>query len=321
MHPQWLRIAAFASLGLFGTAPAHAADWPEKPVRMIIPWPPGGSTDIVGRLLAAELTQRLKQQVIIDNRAGASGIVGMQIASTARPDGYTMMITSTAYGHLIYKSKVNVDYDKSFAPVALIGFGDSALVVHPALPVKTVKELIALARAKPGALNYASSGVGGFPHMNTELFKLKANVNMTHVPFKGAGPGIADVIAGNTQLIITSLVSVAPQVASGRLKLLGIGGAKRNPNYPDVPTISEAVPGYETAIWWGMFAPSGTPPTVIKRMHAETVAVMESADMHKRLDEQGGVFIRMSPAEFGKLMAAETEKWMAVVKAANIREE
>jgi tripartite-type tricarboxylate transporter receptor subunit TctC len=321
MHPQRLGFAAFATLVLFGVIPAHAAAWPEKPVRMIIPWPPGGSTDIVGRLLAADLTQRLKQQVIIDNRAGASGIVGMQIASTARPDGYTMMITSTAYGHLIYKSKVNVDYDKSFAPVALIGFGDSALVVHPALPVKSVKELIALAKAKPGALNYASSGVGGFPHMNTELFKLKAGVNMTHVPFKGAGPGIADVVAGNTQLIITSLVSVAPQVASGRLKLLGIGGAKRNPNYPDVPTISESVPGYETAIWWGMFAPPGTPAAIINRVHAETVASMESPEMHKRLDEQGGVFIRMSPAEFGKLMAAETDKWMAVVKAANIREE
>lgn len=311
---------SFASLTLDPVA--SAATFPDKPVRIIIPWPPGGSTDIVGRLLAAELTTRLKQQVIIDNRAGASGIVGMQIATQARPDGYTLMITSTAYGHLIYKSKVNVDLDKSFAPVALLGFGESALVVHPSLPVKSVKELIALAKAKPGQLNYASSGVGGFPHMNTELFKMKAGVNMLHVPFKGGGPAIADVIAGNTQLTITSLISVAQFISSGRLRVLGFGSAKRNPNYPDVPTISEAgVPGYETSIWWGMFAPPGTPPDIIDRMHAEATAAMASPDMQKRLEEQGGKTMKMSSAEFGKLMRTETEKWMAVVKAAGIKEE
>jgi tripartite-type tricarboxylate transporter receptor subunit TctC len=319
--PVFRILAALVAAGAMHCA-AAAATWPEKPVRVIIPWPPGGSTDIVGRLVAAELTNRLKQQVIIDNRAGASGIVGMQIATAARPDGYTFMVTSTAYGHLIYRAKANVDLDRSFAPVALLGFGDSALVVHPALAAKSVKELIALAKAKPGQLNYASSGVGGFPHMNTELFKLKAGVNMVHVPFKGAGPAIADVIAGNTQLIITSLVSVAPHVNSGRLRLLGVGGAKRSPGYPDAPTISEAgVPGYETAIWWGMFAPPGTPRAIIERMHDESTAIMEAPDMQKRLDEQGGVFTRMSPSDFGKLMKLETDKWMAVIRAAGIKEE
>jgi len=297
-----------------------AAGWPEKPIRVVIPWPPGGSTDIVARLLAPELDARLKQRVIVDNRSGAGGIVGMQVVAAAPPDGYTLMLTSTAYGYLI--NHANVDLVKSFAPVAFLGFGESALTVHPALPVKTVKDLIALAKARPGALNYASSGVGGFPHMNTELFKLKTGVNMVHVPFKGAGPAIADVIAGQTQLIITSLVSVMPHVKSGRLKLLGVGTLKRNANLPEVPTISESgVPGYDTYIWWGLFAPLGTPAAVVSRIHTEAMAVMASPEMQKRLDEQGGVTRNMSPAEFGKLMESETEKWVKVIQAAGIKDE
>src|SRR5687767_12267706 len=234
-----LLIAFFMSFG------AHAQTWPAKPVRIIIPWPPGGSTDIVGRLLAADLTNRFKQQVIIDNRAGAGGIVGMQVAMAAPPDGYTMMLTSTAYGYLIDKPKVPVDLVKSFAPVVLLGFGDSALTVHPSLPVKSVRELIALAKAKPGQLNYASSGIGGFPHMNTELFKLKTGTNIVHVPFKGGGPALMDTIAGHTQVYLSTLVTVAPAVNSGRLRILGVGGAKRVASMPNVPTISETVPGFE----------------------------------------------------------------------------
>ena len=299
---------------------ASAASWPERPVRIIIPWPPGGSTDIVGRLVAAELDQRLKQRVIIDNRAGAGGIVGMQISASSPPDGYTLMLTSTAYGYLI--NRANVDLVKSFAPVALLGFGDSALVVHPSLPVKSVKQLIALAKARPGALNYASSGVGGFPHMNTELFKLKTGVNMVHVPFKGGGPAAADLVAGHTQLMIASLVSVMPFINMGRLKILGVGSLTRNPHLPDVPTISEAgVPGYETYIWWGMFAPNGTPPAVISRIHAETVTVLASRELQKKIEEQGGLTRNMSSAEFGKLMVSETAKWSQVIKAAGIKEE
>src|SRR5688572_29748343 len=222
--------ASVAAVASVACVPAvMAAAWPEKPVRIIIPWPPGGSTDIVGRLLAPELTNRLKQQFIIDNRAGAGGIVGMQIATAAPPDGYTFMLTSTAYGFLIDKPKVPVDYVKSFAPVALLGFGDSALSVHPSLPVKTVKELIALAKAKPGQLNYASSGIGGFPHLNTEFFKLKTGTNIVHVPFKGGGPALVDTMAGHTQVYISTLVTVAPAINAGRLRILGVGGAKRVP--------------------------------------------------------------------------------------------
>ncbi len=303
-----------------GMAQAAAA-WPDKPIRIIIPWAPGGSTDIIGRILAAELTTRLKQQVLIDNRAGAGSIVGLQIATAAPPDGYTFMKTSTAYGFLIDKPKVPVDLVNSFAPVSLIGFGDSALVVHPAFPVKTVKGLIDLAKRRPGEIFYASSGIGGFPHMNTELFKLKTGTNITAVHFKGGGPATADVMAGQTQLQIGSLVTVMSYVQSGRLRLIAVGGEKRSPKYPNVPTIAETVPGYSSSIWWGIFAPPKTPGDIIARMHTEITEIISTPAFQKRLDQQGGAVVKMSTAEFGKLMVAEQNKWVEVIKAANIKAE
>jgi len=300
---------------------ASAASWPERPMRIIIPWPPGGSTDIVGRILAADLSARLKQQVIIDNRAGAGSIVGLQLATASPPDGYTFMMTSTAYGFLIDKPKVPVDLVNSFAPVAMIGFGDSALVVHPSFPVRTVKDLIELAKRRPGEIFYASSGIGGFPHMNTELFKLKTGVNLVHVPFKGGGPAIADVMAGHTQLNFASLVTATPHVQSGRLRLIATGGPKRDPKHPNVPTIAETVPGYESQIWWGIFAPPKTPPDIIARFHAETMEVISSSMFQKRLEEQGGAVVKMGSAEFGKLMVSEQNKWLEVIRAAGIKGE
>ena len=324
--PWKIKMHRLKALGLLlvsvALVPATAAAaWPEKSIRVIIPWPPGGSTDIVGRLLAAELTPRLKQQVIIDNRAGAGSIVGLQIATAAPPDGYTFMMTSTAYGFLIDKPKVPVDLVNSFAPVAMIGFGDSALVVHPSLPVRTVKDLVALAKKRPGELFYASSGIGGFPHMNTELFKLKAGVNLVHVPFKGGGPAVADLVAGHSQLQIGSLVTVMPHVQSGRIRLIATGGAKRNPKLPDVPTIAETVPGYESSIWWGIFAPPRTPADIIARFHAETMEVLSLPGFQKKLEEQGAAVVKISSAEFGKLMMSEQTKWLEVIKAAGIKGE
>ena len=221
-------------------------------MRIIIPWAPGGSTDIVGRLLAADMTNRLKQTVIIDNRPGAGSILGLHLAAATPPDGYNFMMTSTAYGHLINKTQAKgIDYAKSFEPVALIGFGDSVLTVHPSLPVNSVKELIALAKKRPGELNYSSSGIGGFPHMNTELFKLMTGTNIVHVPFQGGGPAAVDTMAGNTQINLGSIPSLIGHIRSGRLKPLGVGGKKRNAQLPNVPTMSEAgVPGYVTYIWW-----------------------------------------------------------------------
>lgn len=316
-----LTSLALLSICTSGAATVANAAWPDKPVRIIIPWAPGGSTDIVGRILATELSNRLKQQVIIDNRAGAGSIVGLQIATAAAPDGYTFMKTSTAYGFLIDKPKVPVDLVNSFAPVSLIGFGDSALVVHPSFPVKTVQDLINIAKKRPGEILYASSGIGGFPHMNTELFKLKTGTNLLHVPFKGGGPATADVVAGHTQMQLGSLVSMMSQIQAGRLRLVAVGGEKRSPKYPDVPTIAETVPGYSSSIWWGVFAPPKTPAEIIARMHAEIQDVIGTAAFQKKLDEQGGAVVRMSSSEFGKLMVSEQNKWLDVIKAAKIRAE
>jgi tripartite-type tricarboxylate transporter receptor subunit TctC len=320
------RLPALCILGLLLASSAlfpvaSAAAWPEKPIRVIIPWPPGGSTDIVGRILAADLTARLKQQVLIDNRAGAGSIVGLQLATASPPDGYTFMMTSTAYGFLIDKPKVPVDLVNSFAPVAMIGFGESALVVHPSFPVKTVKDLIALAKKRPGEILYASSGIGGFPHMNTALFELKTGVKMVHVPFKGGGPAIADVVAGHSQINFGSLVTVLPHVQSGRLRLVATGGPKRNPKHPEVPAIAETVPGYASQIWWGIFAPPKTPPDIIARFHDETTRAISTPAFEKRLDEQGGAVVKMSSAEFGRLMVSEQNKWLEVIKAAGIKGE
>ena len=314
--------AALVMGALFEPPIAVAASYPEKLVRVIVPWPPG-PTDVVARLVTPELGVRLKQSVIVDNRSGAGGIVGMQVAVQSPPDGYTLMITSTAYGYLIYKSRgVNVDLIESFAPVALLGISDSALTVHPSLPVKSVRELIALAKARPGTLHYASSGVGGFPHMNAELFKLMAGVDLVHVPFKGGGPAVLDVVAGHTQIIITSLIGVVPHINSGRLKVLGVGSANRVASLPGIPTVAESgVPGYETSIWYGMFAPAGTPAAVIEQLHAETTAVLADAELRKRFAAQGIEIKNMSSAEFGKYMVSEAAKWMKVVKEAGIQGE
>ena len=322
MNTKLNRLGILGLLFAVAIVPAaRAAGWPERPIRIVIPWPPGGSTDIVGRILAAELTPRLKQQVIIDNRPGAASIIGLQVATAAPPDGYTFMKTSTAYGFLIDKPKVPVDLVNSFAPVALIGFGDSAMVVHPSLPARTVKDVIALAKKRPGELFYPSSGIGGFPHMNTELFKLKTGVNLVHVPFKGGGPATADIVAGHSQVSISSLVTAMPFIQNGRLRLIATGGAKRNPKTPDVPTIAETVPGYESSIWWGIFAPPKTPADIIARFHAETMDVISTPAFQKRLEEQGGAVVKMGSAEFGRLMVSEQNKWLEVIKAAGIKGE
>ena len=310
-----LALSAVAAVGS-----AHAA-WPEKTVRIVIPWPPGGSTDIVGRLLAAELTKRLKQQFIIDNRAGAGSIIGLQYATQQPPDGHTLMMTSTAYGFLIDKPKVPVDLVNSFAPVAYIGVGDSAFAIHPSLQVNSVRALIDLAKKRPGELLYASSGIGGFPHMSTELFKMMTKTNLTHVPFKGGGPAAADTMAGHTQTMLGSLPTVVAMVSSGRLKLLATGGLKRNPKYPNTPAVAETVPGYESTIWWGMFAPRNTPADIVASVHAEITAALSSPDMLRRLDEQGAVPSKMSSADFGKLMVSETNKWLEVIRTAGIKAE
>ena len=324
MNPTVRRIAVLGLSLACATAPCMAAvAWPEKSVRLLVPWAPGGSTDIVGRIISPELTKRLKQTVLVDNRPGAGSILGMHVAAAAAPDGYTFMLTSTAYGHLLDKKQAKgIEYSKSYEPVALIGLGDSVLTAHPSLPVKNVKELIALAKAKPGQLFYSSSGIGGFPHMSTELFKLMTGTNIVHVPFQGVGPAAVDTMAGNTQMNLGSVPSLIGYIRSGRLKALGVGATKRNPQLPDVPTMTEAgVPGYVTYIWWGVFAPLKTPQDIIKRMHDEIAALQDTPEVGHKLEQQGAMIVKQSSAEFGKYMQDEAARWQMVIDKAGIKGE
>jgi tripartite-type tricarboxylate transporter receptor subunit TctC len=316
-----LASLAFVVPAAFNQAAAQA--YPDKPVRLIVPFPPGGSNDIVGRMIGAELGTRLGQQVVIDNRGGAGGMIGTGIAAQSAADGYTLLVISVAYAFnpAIYKSKLTFDPVKSFAPVSSLGTGPSALMVTPKLPVKSVKELVALAKSKPGSLNYASAGVGSFQHLGSEMFRLMAGVNIVHVPFKGGGPAMADVIAGNTEITLGSLIQMVPHINSGRLRILGVGGAKRVSILPNVPTVAEAgVPGYEASNWWGVLAPAGTPPAVVKRLHGELAVILAKPDIQKKFESQGAEAMSMGQAEFAKFIRTETEKWGKVVREAGIKE-
>jgi tripartite-type tricarboxylate transporter receptor subunit TctC len=316
-----LRACAGVVLAGFSVV-AAAQNYPTKPVRLIVPFPPGGSNDIVGRLIAEELTQKLGRQVIVDNRGGAGGVLGSEMAAHAEPDGHTLLIISVAYAFNPAMYKLRFDPDKAFAPIAMIGTGPNALTVNPKLPVNSVKELIALAKAKPGQLNYASSGVGTFQHLGSELFRIMSGTNIVHVPFKGGGPAMADVIAGNTQICLGSLIQMIPHVDSKRLKILGIGGTKRAKVYPNVPTIAEAgVPGYDSSNWWGILAPAKTPPAIVKRLQTEVVAILAQPEIQKKLEGQGAEVVNMVGADFAKHIRTETAKWSKVVKEAGIKPE
>src|SRR6266571_296938 len=321
-HPKTTRSVMLALLLALFTAVAAAQSYPTKPVRLIIPFPPGGSNDVVGRMIAFQLSERLGRQVVADNQGGAGGIIGTEAAAKSQPDGHTLLLISSAYAFGASMYTLPYDPATAFAPVALLGTGPVVLAVNSKLPVDSLKELIALAKEKPGELNYASAGVGSFQHLASALFKLQSDLDIVHVPFKGGGPAMMDVIAGNTQIAIGSLIQTLPHIKSGRLKALGVGSAKRVPALPDVPTISEAgVPGYEATNWWGIVAPAGTPRPVIERLHKELSVILASAETKKRFESEGGEAAQMSPEKFGRFIAAETDKWARVVKEAGIRPE
>ena len=307
----------------FASSCAIAQDYPAKAVRMIVPFPPGGSNDLIARQLATQMSERVGKQFVVDNRGGAGGIVGTEIVAKSPPDGYNLLIISVAYpmGAAVY-TKLPYDPVKAFTPVALLGTGPNVLSVHPSLPVKTLKELLTLAKARPGHLQYASAGVGTFQHLSAELFKSLAKVDIVHVPYKGGGPATIDTLAGQVHMTIGSLIQVLPHFRTGRLRPIATGGAKRASTLPDIPTIAEAgVPGYEANNWWGILAPAGTPDAVIKKVNAEANAVMTLADTKKRLSAEGVETIATTPEQFGKHIAAEMAKWGKVTKDANIKAE
>jgi tripartite-type tricarboxylate transporter receptor subunit TctC len=315
------RLAGIA-LALLALAPAaFADDYPSKPIRLIIPFPPGGSNDVVGRLVAKELSTQLKQQVFVDNRGGAGGVIGTLDIAKAAPDGYTLGIVSIAHAvNPALHKDLGYDPVKSFEPITVLATGPNVLVVNPDLPVHSVKELIALAKQKPGELNYASAGIGSFQHLGGELFKLMAGVNLVHVPYKGGGPAMQDVIGGHVKIMFSSLVQTTPFIKSGQLRALGTGGEKRSPVLPDVPTIAEAgVPGYAANNWWGVVAPAGTPASVTQKVREGLLAALKSPELVAEFDREGASVVTMSSAEFAAFIKTEIAKWGKVVEKGDIK--
>ena len=306
-------------------AAAQAVDpaaFPSKPVRMIVPFPPGGSNDILGRFLAQKMSDRLGQQTVVDNRAGADGIIGTELAARSVPDGHTLLIVSTTFTMNPAIHKLPYDSVKSFAPVAQIAAGGNVLAVTPSLPVNSLKELIALAKSKPGQVHYASSGIGGFNHFNSELFTSMARVKMAHIPYKGGGPAMLDVMSGQVEVVLGTLIQALPHIRSGKLKPLGVGSAKRSPLLPQVPTISEAgVPGYDGSIWWGVLGPAGIPAGIVTKLNAEIGAILRDPEMAKRLAAEAAEPVIDTPEAFGKLIVNDIAKWGRVAKQIGLHAE
>jgi tripartite-type tricarboxylate transporter receptor subunit TctC len=315
-----LSILGFG-LSLTPVLPAAAqSDYPNHPIRLIIPFPPGGSNDIVGRAIATQMSEKLGKHVVVDNRTGAAAIVGTELAANAPPDGYTILVISLAHAYNPWLYKLPYDPIKAFTPIGLMATGTNALTVHPSLPVHSVKELIALAKAKPGEMTYASSGVGTFQHLTAELFKLEAKIDLLHIAFRGGGPALTDVLGGHNKIMFSSVVNVVPHVKSGRLRALGTGGKERAAALPDVPTISEAgVPGYEANQWWGLLAPAGTPPEIVARLHQALEEVQNIRAVQEQFEKEGVAVRKMSSKQFGEFIQSEMKKWERVVKEAGIK--
>ncbi len=308
-----LLLAAFAVL-------AHGQAYPAKPVRLIIPFPPGGSNDVVGRAVAQQLGERLGQPVVVDNRGGAGGTIGINAAAKSAPDGYTLLMVSVGFPVSIALHQLPQESLRWFDPVATIGTGPSLLVVPASLPVKSTQDLIALAKAKPGTVNAAAAGVGSFQHLATELFRLEAGIDIVIVQYKGGGPALTDTIAGVVQMNVGSAVQNVPQVRSGKLRALGVGGPNRLAALPDVPTFAEAgLPGATAANWWGIVAPAGTPADLTKRLGEAIAAVVDSPDLRARFEREGAEPLHMTPREFAAHLEAETRKWTRVVRDAKIK--
>ena len=301
---------------------ASAQTYPTRPVRLVVPFPAGGSNDIVGRVVATGLGDRLGKQVIVDNRVGGNSIIGTEIVANAQADGYTLLVISTSFTTNPIIHKLPYDPLKAFAWVAMLGVGPNVLVVNPGLPVTTVQELIALAKAKPGQLVYASTGVGSNGHFGMELFKHMTGTNILHVPYKGGPPALIDTVGGQVQLTLGSLIQTTTFIRSGKLRALAVSSAARSSILPNVPTISEAgVPGYQTANWWGVVAPRGTPVAIVNRLNQDIKAVLQSPDTGKRFVNEGAEPQVKTPAELGKYVADEMAKWVELARIAGIRGE
>ncbi len=305
-----------------GTAVAQKGTetYPSKPIRMLVPFAPGGGTDIVARLLAQKATEAFKQAVVVDNRAGGGGTIGAETAARATPDGYTLITVSGSYATNAALFKLPYDPVNDIAPIALIGETAFLLSLHPGVPVKSVKELIALAKASPGSINYASTGTGGITHLATELFNMMADTKMTHVPYKGTGPALNDLLGGQIQLIFGSAPSLIPQVRGNRLRAIAVTTSKRSAAVPDIPTVAEAgVPGYEVVLWYGVWGPKGLSKDIVTRWNREVRSALKLPDMKERLASEGLEIADGPPELFQTAVKRDVAKWTKVVKEANVK--
>ena len=318
----FLHLAAGAAVTPIMPHIASAQAYPARPVRLIAPFPPGGSVDLAARLMGQWLTERLGQQVVIENRPGAAGNVGSEAAARAAPDGYTILLCSVANGisATLYE-KLNYDFARDFAPVSGISRAPNVMVVHPSVPAKTVPEFIAYARANPGKVNMASSGIGTSIHVSGELFKLLTGVKMVHVPYRGSAPMLTDLLGGQVQVAFDNLQPSMPHIKAGKLRGLAVTTATRSEVLPDLPTIGEFVPGYEASTWNGIVAPKGTPADIVDRLNKEINAGLADAKVKARLAEMGASPLTGAPAEFGKFIADDIAKWAKVIRAGNIKPE
>ena len=316
-------LVATIALGCAGAAEtAWGQNYPSKSIRIVVPQAPGGGNDTIARMIGQKLTQALKQQVVADNRPGAGGMIAAELVAKAAPDGYTLLLGNVATLTIIPNIQKKVPYDplKDFAPVSMIASAPHLLVVHPSLPVNSVKQLIALAKAKPGELNYASNGVGSSTHLATELFKLMTGTKIVHVPYKGLSPALTDLLSGQMQIMFSSAVAMLPHVKSGRLRAIAMTGARRSSSIPDLPTVAEAgVPDYEAGSWYGIVAPAGTARSIIDLLNRETVAATRSQDIVDRLTLEAVTPVGNTPEEFGSYIRVEHARVAKVVKASDAK--
>jgi tripartite-type tricarboxylate transporter receptor subunit TctC len=323
LHSTALRTAVYAVAAGLLAGVAHGQNYPVKPVRMIVPFPPGGNTDIIARVFAPKMAENLGQQIVVENRGGAGSVIGTDVVAKAAPDGYTILMVSAA--HTINPAMIKkLPYDsvKDFTPVALIADVPTAFVVHPALPAKTVKEFIALARARPGEINYSTAGSGTVGHLAAELLSSMTKIKLVHVPYKGSGPSMIDLVAGHVQMQLSSMPAAIQYVRTGRLRMIAQTGKTRSAAAPDTPTMEESgVPGFVVSSGFGMFGPAGTPRAVVERVHGALVKALNDATVKENLAKQGAEVVASTPDEYDQFNRAEIAKWIKVVAQAGISPE
>ena len=312
-------LLTLALAAAVATAHAQTGTWPNKPVRVLVPFPPGGTTDIVARTFAPLFAEEFGQQFVVDNRAGAGGAIGAEIAARANPDGYTMIVVTSSYAATAVLHKLPYDPVKGIAPISMIGILPFVLAVHPSVKARNLKEFIELTRARPGVLNFGSPGTGSTPHLAGELFQQMTHTKWLHVAYKGDSPALADLLGGQIQAMIATAVVLGPHIKAGKLRALAVTTKDRSPAMPDLPTVGEAVPGYAVDGWAGMWAPAGTPRGVISRLNQSVARILKQPDVQERLRVNGAAPTPSTPEAFAQVIAQDIATWSKVVKAGNIR--